>query len=62
GNQKGLTPANGISPNFIHIIKVLSDSNNKESIRRSPRLLPEHRARKEKILGQREKIDNKNGI
>ena len=26
------------------------------------RLLPEHRAQKEKILGQREKIDNKNGI
>ena len=28
-NQKGLTPANGISPNFISLQKVLSDSNNK---------------------------------
>ena len=27
-NQKGLTPANGISPNFISLQKVLSDSNN----------------------------------
>ncbi len=26
------------------------------------RLLPGHHAQKEKILGQREKIDNKNGI
>ena len=27
-NQKGLTPANGFSPNFISLQKVLSDSNN----------------------------------
>ena len=27
-NRKGLTPANGISPNFLNHLKVLSDSNN----------------------------------
>lgn len=31
-NQKGLTPANGISPNLFALQKVLSDSNNKQYI------------------------------
>jgi len=34
-NQKGLTPANGISPNFLRPQKVLSDSNIKKYTRRS---------------------------
>lgn len=44
-NQKGLTPANGISPNYISLQKVLSDSNSSEYCQTGwyAMAVPEHR-------------------
>ena len=41
-NQKGLTPANGISPNFISLQKVLSDSNKIKRLFLEPEKRPQH--------------------